>query len=195
MTYPVLPVIMPPGLNGMRNGELDPYVLRPVANDTGDLYKTAATAFNCLQLAAFFDGISVNPIGRTECYRTLARQKELFYDRYQPNPTGRVPEVTRSYEGRVWYLKPGAAPAATPGSSNHGWGLAVDIANCTVGTKTLNWLIGDGSLSSQALRYGFTWEVADGPNAESWHIRYVCGDDLTYSAKEAIRIFPQLDVR
>ena len=196
MTYPVLPVIMPPGLNGMRNGELDPNVLRPISDNTGELYKTAATAFNCLQLSAFFEGVAVNPIGRTECYRTLGVQKTIFYQRFQPNPAGRVPEITRNYEGRVWYLKQGNyVPCASPGNSNHGWGLAVDIAGATVGSKTLAWLLGDGSLGSQALRFGFSWEVADGPSAESWHIRYVCGDAITDATAQAIKVFPQLDVR
>lgn len=194
MTYPVLPIIMPPGLNGMRNGELPATVLRTI-NPKGQLYKTAATAFNCLQLAAFFDGISCNPIGVSECYRDLARQKTIFYERFQLAPTGRVPEITRNYNGQVWNLKPGCAPCSAPGNSNHGWGLAIDIANCSPGSPVLKWLYGDGSLTSQALRYGFTWEIADGPQAESWHIRYVCGDSLTSAAEQAISVFPQLDVR
>jgi LAS superfamily LD-carboxypeptidase LdcB len=195
VTYPVLPVIMPTGLQGCKNGELPTSVLRNI-NPVGRLYKTAATAFNCLQLSAFFAGVSVNPISSPDTYRTLAQQKAAFLDRFQPTPAGRVPEITRVYEGKVWYLKQGNyVPVASPGTSNHGFGLAVDIKDCWVGSKTLTWLLGDGSLGSQALRYGFSWEVADGPQAESWHIRYVCGDALTADAQNAIAAFPQLDVR
>ena len=193
--YPVLPVIMPTDLQRAQNGLLDPAVLRNV-NPKGQLYRIAATAFNCLQLNAFFDGISVNPIGVSECYRNLDRQKTIFFERYQLTPSGRSPEITRNYDGRIWYLKAGRyAPCASPGTSNHGWGLAVDIADCWVGSKTLDWLYGDGSLGSKAIQYGFSWEIASGPQAESWHIRYVCGDRITAATEVAIKMFPSLDVR
>lgn len=192
-SYPVLPVVMPNELIGAQNGKIDPRLLRNV-NPKGQLYKTAATAFNCLQLAGYFQGISINPIGVSECYRTLERQETIFFERYQLTPSGRVPEITRVYKGRTYYLRAGdVVPCASPGKSNHGYGLAVDIANCY--GKTLGWLLGDGFITSQALRYGFSWEVQSGVEAEPWHLRYVCGDALTRDAQEAIALFPSLDVR
>jgi LAS superfamily LD-carboxypeptidase LdcB len=184
---------MPKELTGAQNGKLDPALLRNV-KPKGQLFKTAATAFNCLQLAGFFKGIAINPIGVSECYRTLERQETIFFERFQLTPSGRVPEITRVYKGRKYYLKAGRyAPCASPGSSNHGYGLAVDIANAS--GPILDFLLGDGFLTSQALRYGFSWEVASGPEAEPWHLRYVCGDELTRDALEAIAVFPDLDVR
>ena len=87
------------------------------------------------------------------------------------------------------------APAGTPGTSNHGIGLAIDIASAS--GKRLEWLLGDGFATSNALKFGFSWEVADSknPNSEAWHIRYVCGDKLPQAVLDAIAVFPTLDVR
>jgi hypothetical protein len=42
------------------------------------------------------------------------------------------------------------------------------------------------------VKYGFTWEVESGPNAESWHIRYICGDEWPSAVDEALKVFPDL---
>lgn len=192
-SFPVLPVIMPKELIGQQNGKIDPSLLRNV-KPKGQLFKTAATAFNCLQLAGFFKGISIEPIGVSECYRTLERQEKIFFERFQPTPSSRPVPITRVYKGRTYWLRDGRfVPCAAPGSSNHGLGLAVDVKNAS--GKILEFLLGDGFLTCQALRYGFSWEVASGPEAEPWHLRYVCGDSLTRDAEEAIALFPELDVR
>ena len=61
--------------------------------------------------------------------------------------------------------------AATPGKSNHGWGLAVDISN----------LGGEGSakhawLRANAPAYGWdhpSWARSGGSKPEAWHWEYV----------------------
>ena len=189
-TYPVLPIIMPSDLKGQKNGKLNPALLRGIKAPNGKLHRLAATAWNAMQLAAYFDGIELKHVG---AYRPLAEQVKLFNTRYSATKTPRKPEVTRKYQGKTWYLKPGMAPAGTPSTSNHGIGLAIDVANCS--GKRLEWLLGDGFMTSNALKYGFTWEVKDGRNAEAWHIRYVCGDTLPQAVLEAIAVFPTLDVR
>ena len=188
--YPVLPIIMPSDLKGQKNGELQPALLRNIKAPNGKLHSLAATAWNCLQLDAYFNGIELKHVG---AYRPLTQQVALFNTRYQDTPTGRTPQVTRKYQGKTWYLKKGYAPAGTPGTSNHGWGLAIDISHCS--GKRLEWLLGDGFMTSNALKYGFSWEVKNGPNAEAWHIRYVCGDKLPQAVLDAIAYFPMLDVR
>jgi LAS superfamily LD-carboxypeptidase LdcB len=188
--YPVLPIIMPADLKNAKNGALDLTLLRDIKSPTGKMHSLAATAWNAMQLDAYFNGIELRQVG---AYRNLARQEEMFKDRYQLTPTGRTPQVTRTYQGKTWYLKKGKAPSATPGTSNHGLGLAVDVADAS--GKRLEWLLGDGFLTSNALKYGFSWEVREGPNAEAWHIRYVCGDKLPKAVLEAIAAFPSLDVR
>ena len=71
-----------------------------------------------------------------------------------------------AYKTRMERL-PGVASAACPGTSNHGWGLAVDIY--AVGAEgRLEWLL------DNAARFGWSWEL----QSEPWHIRYVLGDTL-----------------
>ena len=188
--YPVLPIIMPSDLEGQKNGELKPALLRDIKAPNGKLHSLAATAWNCLQLAAYFNGIELKHVG---AYRPISQQISLFNTRYQDTPTGRTPQVTRKYQGKTWYLKKGMAPAGTPGTSNHGWGLAIDVASAS--GKRLEWLLGDGFCTSNALKYGFSWEVKSGKNAEAWHIRFVCGDKLPQAVLDAIAVFPTLDVR
>ena len=189
-TYTVLPIVMPTNLAGVTNGKLPANLLRNIKAPNGQLHALAATAWNALQLAAYFDGIELKHVG---AYRPYEQQIALFRERYTAAPTGRTPQVTRTYQGATWYLKKGMAPAGTPGTSNHGWGLAIDVANCS--GKRLEWLLGDGFATSNALKFGFTWEVKDGANAEAWHIRYVCGDKLPQAVLDAVAAFPTLDVR
>jgi LAS superfamily LD-carboxypeptidase LdcB len=188
----VLPIIMPSDLAGVPNGKLPAKLLRNIKAPNGQLHSLAATAWNAMQLAAYFDGIELKHVG---AYRPLSEQMALFMNRYALSPTGRKPQVTRTYQGKTWYLKKGMAPAGVPSTSNHGIGLAIDIASCS-GAR-LAWLVGDGFATSNALKYGFTWEVADpkNPNFEQWHIRYVCGDRLPQAVLDAIQAFPTLDVR
>jgi hypothetical protein len=191
--YPVLPVVMPADLAGTENGKLPESVLRPLNGfPKGKLHRMAATAFNCMQLAAFFDKIELNPVSAPDCYRNADIQTRIFFQRYTDKPNGA--KVTRQHDGKTWYLLPGKAPCSAPQKSNHGWGLAVDIANCS-GAR-LNWLLGDGGMTSNALKFGFSWETTPGkPGHEDWHIRLVTGDKPTDAVLEMIKVFPNLDVR
>jgi LAS superfamily LD-carboxypeptidase LdcB len=184
---------MPADLAGTENGKLPETVLRPLNGfPKGKLHRMAATAFNCMQLAAFFDKIELNPVSAPDCYRNADIQTRIFFQRYTDKPNGA--KVTRQHDGKTWYLLPGKAPCSAPQKSNHGWGLAVDIANCS-GAR-LNWLLGDGGMTSNALKFGFSWETTPGkPGHEDWHIRLVTGDKPTDAVLEMIKVFPNLDVR
>jgi hypothetical protein len=57
--------------------------------------------------------------------RTLAEQKTFFHRAYTPQRTGGTD--ARTYGGVRYVRRRGAAAAAIPGRSNHGWGLAVDV--------------------------------------------------------------------
>lgn len=187
MTYPVLPIIMPTDLSACTNGQLPPTLLRPLKGTRGELHHLAATAFNCLQLEAFFAGVDLQSVGS---YRPYTQQLIMFNDRFSSTPTLRIPRVTRRWGGKTYWLRRGKAPSAAPGTSNHGWGLAIDIANAS-GAR-LAWMLGPHPLLSPVVKYGFTWEVESGPNAESWHIRYVCGDEWPSAVDEALKAFPDL---
>jgi LAS superfamily LD-carboxypeptidase LdcB len=190
-TYPVLPIIMPTDLKGQKNGYVVSAVLRTIQKPSGKLEKHAATAWNCLQLAAYFNALTLNQVG---AYRTYAQQLSMFNARYSTTDKGRVPQVVRIWQGKKYYLKPGMSPCATPSHSDHGWGLAIDAANCNVGTPLLAWLLGDSFATCEALKYGFTWAVADpkNPNFEPWHLQYVTGDTWTPAVLDLIKVFPNL---
>lgn len=74
-----------------------------------------------------------NPkVGFGQGIRDQKQQHDLFFQRYKktdrPDSTERINEKDRKYQGYWWELKnPGDNPAAAPGNSMHGAGLAVDL--------------------------------------------------------------------
>jgi hypothetical protein len=83
-------------------------------------------------------------------------------------PTGPISSY-RNFDGQVlmrnfWCGKGKCGNAAVPGTSNHGWGLAVDVAT----PQMEDWILRLGS------RFG--WSHAEGARVgESWHFTYVGG--------------------
>ncbi|NTW42137.1 MAG: peptidase M15, partial [Cellulomonadaceae bacterium] len=85
--------------------------------------------------------------------------------------------ITDSYRSladqrRVAYTKPGLA--ATPGTSNHGWGLAIDLCSSeTNSSAAITWLKTNGPT------YGWVnpdWAGVNGSGAyEPWHWEYLPG--------------------
>ncbi|WP_435299151.1 M15 family metallopeptidase [Timonella sp. A28] len=88
---------------------------------------------------------------------------------------GRSLKLTDSYRTlETQYVLKAQKPflAARPGTSNHGWGLAVDIAGpeASFGTEERQWLVDNG------WKYGWfspTWAHPDGVKPESWHFEYM----------------------
>lgn len=171
LQYPYKKLVLPSALAGQKNGRLHPELLAKIKCG-GQMWGGAARAFNAMYDHAKRDGIVLKNIGD---YRPYERILAMFHDRYAPTQTGRKPEVTRKFDGRVWYLKKGKAPSAAPDpsgktGSNHGWGLAIDL-DVTNG-KTLRWLC------TNAPTYGFYLQGSDpkSPEFESWHWQFVLGD-------------------
>jgi LAS superfamily LD-carboxypeptidase LdcB len=163
---PVRKVILPSDLEGVRNGQIPPRLLRPIA-PTGRLHHLAADAWQAMRAAALADGVRpFKPTSSADTYRPLADQRRLFLARYTLNPLEGRPTVV--WEGKTYYLLPRMAQAARPGTSNHGYGIAVDVWGSS-GAR-LEWL------EKNALRFGFSWEFRSG--AEPWHIRYFRGDKV-----------------
>ena len=179
--FPVRPVVKPADLTHAMNGLLRPDLLRTIGPTSGQLHRHAATAWNCLRLAAFFEGISLDHVG---AYRTLSRQTSLFKQRYSLTPQGR--NITRTVNGKIYYLRDGFAPSSSPGNSVHGLGLAIDVKDAS-GEK-LEWL-----LAGNAEKFGWYWQVASGPQAEPWHLQYVCGDAPPRGVRNALATFPELN--
>lgn len=183
MNYPVKNVKLPKALTKVPNGHLPPTMLKKLVTG-GTLYPTAADAFNAMYGAAKVSGITLANIGD---YRSYEAQYKLFMERYSPTPTGRNPEVKRRWNKKIWFLRKGCAPSATPGKSNHGYGLAIDLAT-KVGDKRVtlasnkkawNWML------ANAPQYGFylaggpkTITGKPNPNWEPWHWQYCLGDAI-----------------
>jgi hypothetical protein len=83
-------------------------------------------------------GVWISPLGDRSSYRTFADQQH-FWDLFQ------------SGRGNL---------AARPGTSNHGWGNAIDLANPPTMRKVIDGL---------GAPYGWRWGEAP---SESWHVTY-----------------------
>ena len=169
---PVAPLKKPSCLKGQENGRLSAGILKRCGIGNFLLAEPAARACQALVVAAEAAGFKVRATGT---YRTFAQQETLFLSRYTTSKL--VGQPTRKWGNVTYWQKPKTAMAAAPGTSNHGWGLAVDFAEEldgdvqpeSVSPKFVKWLI------KNAATYGFSAEV----QSEPWHWRYVAGDKLS----------------
>lgn len=128
------PMPVPSEIAIYANGQVPDYALQPLTSQPNHrLASPAAAAWDSLVSAAAADGITMRI---TDSYRDYAEQVDLA-------------------ARKGLYSQGGLA--ATPGRSNHGWGLAVD-ADVT-DPATLQWLRVNGP------RFGFV-ETSD---REPWH--------------------------
>ena len=178
MKLPVTEVKLPKDLKGATNGRLPEVLLRPIT-PSGKLHHLAARAWEALHDAAMqAEGTKpFKPTSSADAYRSAEQQLAGFMSRFVEKDTGTG--TTRTYKGKKWFLKKGMAPMASPGTSNHGWGLAVDVWSAN-GAR-LDWML------QNCEKYGFSWEV----QSEPWHIRYVAGDNvpqtvLDFEARTAV---------
>lgn len=173
MPYVVRTVTLPTTLLGIPNGRV-PDTLLETIGPSGRLHHTAARAWRALRAAAHDAGFELTwTFGGT--YRTYAQQESLFRLRYSPTGTF---GGCKTWNGQRWCLKGNYAMAAVPGTSNHGYGLAVDAALDLDPTDGVNpedavsimpaipWLV------ANAERFGWSWEA----QSEPWHLRYTRGD-------------------
>jgi peptidoglycan hydrolase-like protein with peptidoglycan-binding domain len=179
MNLPYIKLVVPTALKQFKNGQLPANVLAPVKTG-GRMYAPVAEQFNKMYDAALAAGFKLKNVGD---YRGFEDQLKMFMDRYTTTDQGRSPQVTRQYEGKTWYLKPGKAPSAAPDptgvkGSNHGWGLAIDLGY-DVGGK----LTGMGGacfdwMCANAPKYGFYLQTDNRQSKEfeAWHWQYCLGD-------------------
>lgn len=121
------------------NGQLPASALKPIAGG-GQLANDAAKAWNAL--AAHVYKKQGYKISASEGYRTLDRQW-YFWNLHQSG-TGNL--------------------AAYPGTSNHGWGLAVDLHSYTDRLM----------IDKYGAKFGWSKSWSDAPS-EWWHIKYQPG--------------------
>ena len=94
-----------------------------------------------MNVTARREGLELLPEGPAGSYRTIAQQRQLYAE----------------------YLR-GGNLAAKPGTSNHGWGLAVDL-----GSRAMR-----GMVNRIGAYYGWSKAWSDAPS-EWWHIKYESG--------------------
>lgn len=62
-----------------------------------------------------------------DAYRSLVRQVDLFQRHFTTNYAASAKTDRRTWNGQTWWRRPGYPSAATPGTSNHGKGVTVDV--------------------------------------------------------------------
>lgn len=165
--------IHPSILKGMRNGQLASTALEPCGIGRHRLEREAARSMRAMMKAAWRVGVR---LWATDSYRTYNQQVSLFKRRYDNTKRNTRHEF---WQGKNWWLKPKVAGAAVPGTSNHGWGLAVDFARKNpvglirpLDTRTLAWLAANGP------KFGW-WNTVQ---SENWHWCWCLGDGPMPSA-------------
>ena len=121
------------------NGKLPADRLAPVGIGQHKAQPVAAEAFKAMRAAAVADRVD---LGITDSYRSYAAQVDV--KRRKPNL------------------------AATPGRSNHGWGLAFDMSfGSNMNTPAYKWMV------QNAAKFGFKGPLQR--PFEAWHWEYVGG--------------------
>ena len=122
-----------------RNGDFTEANTAPIPG--GRLWSEAAASWNDMRAAAIEDGMEPSafvPNGPNSSARSVAAQRFFFAHR--------------------------PPAAAVPGTSNHGWGLAVDVQTRVAAA----WILSHGH------RFGWSWDEGRAVG-EWWHFRYVGG--------------------
>lgn len=142
----------------------------------GRLLPPAAASFERWRALAAKAGRVLTITSAADAYRELAAQERVFLDRYAPQGTGNGPYGDVRWYGGRRYVRVRGAAAAVPGTSNHGRGLAVDIANAGPFKGGFhNWMLATGP--------ALGWSNDEGRSVnEPWHWVYSPAADTHYNA-------------
>lgn len=189
ITLPIAPLTRPSTLNGQTNGRLPDHLLDTIGIGTARMEKTAARSMRAMLAEMRGLGFQPRQVGH---YRTYQQQLDLFLSRYREASSAewsatpsqhrkRWDDAVKQGYGSVYWVKKlinGRYPAtaSTPGNSNHGLGLAIDLAEeydadsspDAIRSQWVQWLV------NNAHRYGYSAEL----QSEPWHWRYVTGDAI-----------------
>lgn len=116
------------------------------------------------------DGFGYAQWLRADAAAAMVRLNEEFRARFGENIA--IDLAYRSYEQQVAMRQYYGSLAARPGTSNHGWGTAVDTwewAAYAFGSERYEWLVTHGPA------HGWVapgWARQDGSNPEYWHFEY-----------------------
>lgn len=173
-------VVKPTDILTATNGQIPRELMVTVGGTTFLGHRLFTRAWNAMTTGCAA-ATSVN-LRMTGVYRSYEAQRNLFLNRYRDTGTNSL-AAARLHAGtrqlKFWskarggtdtyWMKVVGATAAVPGTSNHGWGLAVDIHTGDLTTGVLGWL------EAHAQSYGMSWEPGI-QNSEPWHLRYFPGD-------------------
>lgn len=148
---------------GYENGRIPNEALKLVSSRPGYDCKLAviggaADAWSALVILAGLDGIDLEG---GWCYRTYEEQMEAW--------TRRQCFIPGNCDGEPY------PPTATPGTSTHGWGLAIDVWDASddlLGCSSVEFVW----MQLNAPRFGWfhpTWAGCGQVSAEPWHWEYV----------------------
>lgn len=171
-------VVLPSVIQGQENGKVSSTLLRGVGDGRGAMIKLVSYGMQALHIAAAAGGFVIATTGRGRSYD---RQVAMFLERYTRDYLPDRPYKT--WNGVRWYQKPGTAMAATPGTSNHGWWSADDVAEVRNGQVVG---IGDAALiwmRDNAPSFGFGLETTK----ERWHWHWIAGNSLPQRAVDVLR--------
>jgi len=158
-------IVLPSVVREFGNGRLPSALLRPCGLRNFTMVEPAAGAMRAMVDAAAGDGVTISATGT---WRSYDQQQHLFESRYVAHDTG---GRTKVWNGTTYWQLPNTAMAATPGTSNHGYGVAADLSNSPtvpIGGATLRWMAEHGP------SFGF-WNTV---RSEAWHWSYCLGDDV-----------------
>jgi hypothetical protein len=196
MILTVTPVTMPTDLAGQTNGKLGPCQLAQGWFHGHGHLSGHHIAMRCVQAMIFqcemATKVKLTVTSAADAYRSYERQVATFLRRYVDvyDPL-RCQSITRTWQGKKWWLLKGMSPSAAPGTSNHGWGLAFDIAvyDATLDDPGPDWdwvkpLYKSAAwpwVVANAHLFGFSWEGQPDTSkagSEPWHLRYTKGDNV-----------------
>lgn len=145
---------------GYSNGKIPLTSLTKVTN--GWLRTDAAKGYS--SFSAAFNSKFKKPLSVSEGYRSYTTQKAIFTSRNSPHTKPQHNDT--EWAGKYWTRKPGTSLAAIPGTSVHGWALAVDFgANVQkAGTAEKKWADANGP------KYG--WYPVGNSYGEPWHFEF-----------------------
>ncbi|GAA4672721.1 M15 family metallopeptidase [Frondihabitans cladoniiphilus] len=143
---------------GYSNGSIPLTALTSIPG--GYLRPDAATAYTAL--AAAFTATFHEPLTVVEGYRSLDSQTAIFQSRFTVSAT----PTPISWNGQYWTQNAGAAIAAVPGTSVHGWALAMDLgSNVQIASSPEKaWVDANGP--------AFGWYPVGNDFGEPWHFEF-----------------------
>ena len=185
MVLPVAAITRPTDLASVSNGKLPDSLLashtfpghgRPARAHPLTLRSFRAMAAGCRAAT----GVTLTITSNGDAYRTFDQQLAVFEQRYVQVSHKRFlndnPKTRRTFNGRFFVLRnPKFAVVASPGKSNHGLGLALDVA-VVDGTRVSELFLSEcwPWVRNHAESFGFSWET----QSEPWHLRLVTGDNV-----------------